>query len=281
MHILAIDGTQTAPESLSRELKALFQEADIRAVHSFSSAVDWAAELAKQDKRLDYAFVDLCVDGDRGLETARHLKQLHPKLNLIFCADSKDYAYDAFTMCAKGYLLKPVLSGDIERVLDEMTPNWRKDLLPPKQIRIRTFGHFAVFPGDKPMHFKREKAKELLAYLVDRQGSPVTTEQIAMILWEGELYDRRLKNKTTAVISSLRTSLAEYGIGDILLKTWNQLALDVTAVVCDAYAFEEGKPWAINAYRGEYMANYSWGEFTNGRYLMMDERRNRFETTNL
>ena len=32
----------------------------------------------------------------------------------------------------------------------------------------------------------------------------------------------------------------------------------------DLYEFIDGNVAAVNAYRGEYMSNYSWAEFTNG-----------------
>lgn len=61
---------------------------------------------------------------------------------------------------------------------------------------------------------------------------------------------------------------------NILIKTWNNLALDVNKVKCDAYDFEKGDLVAINSFRGEYMANYSWAEFTTGHYTMLRERMN-------
>ena len=156
-----------------------------------------------------------------------------------------------------------------------MVVNWRLEKDEKlHNVRIQTFGNFAVFVNENMLTFEREKAKELLAYLVDRHGTPVTTEQIAYILWENETYDRKLKNKVTTIISSLRSTLREAGVENILIKTWNNLALDVNKVKCDAYDFEKGDLVAINSFRGEYMANYSWAEFTTGHYTMISERMN-------
>jgi two-component SAPR family response regulator len=120
--------------------------------------------------------------------------------------------------------------------------------------------------------FEREKAKELLAYLVDRHGASVTTEQIAAVLWENRNYDRSLKNQVTSTVASLKKTLQAVDSGHILVKTWNHLALDTEKVKCDAYDFEKGDMTAVNAFRGEYMINYSWAEFTAGRYVQMDLR---------
>jgi len=39
----------------------------------------------------------------------------------------------------------------------------------------------------------------------------------------------------------------------------------------DAYEFERGEPAAMTSYKGEYMANYSWAETTNGYYTQLQE----------
>ena len=275
MYILALDDELYALESLSEELNKVFPKADIHEESKASAAISWAKELSDRGEKLSYAFLDIRMRGMNGLEAAAHLKTLHPKVIIFFCTAYSEYAFDAFGLCAKGYLLKPVQANEIERVLDEMVSDWRdaqNEL--SKDIRIQTFGNFSVFVDNTLLRFEREKAKELLAYLVDRHGSTVTTAQIATVLWE-EAYDRKLKNKTTAIISSLRNTLKAAGIESILIKTWNNLALDVSKVKCDAYDFEKGDLLAINSFHGEYMANYSWAEFTTGYYVMLNERMNK------
>ena len=78
----------------------------------------------------------------------------------------------------------------------------------------------------------REKAKELLAYLVDRHGVAVTTEQIAVLLWDNRPYDRTLKNYVATVVKSLKKALSNAGVEDILIKTHNHLSVDVKKFRC-------------------------------------------------
>lgn len=270
MYILALDDELYALESLAQELKLVFPNAEIKEETKALEAIDWAKSLSDKGEKLSYAFLDIQMRGLNGMEIARKLKTMHPGVILFFCTAYSEYAFEAFRLYAKGYLLKPVLAKDIEHVLDEMVTDWRaEENDSPRTVRIQTFGNFGVFLNDSMLTFEREKAKELLAYLVDRHGSPVTTEQIATLLWEDEPYDRKLKNKTTTIISSLRSTLREYGVEDILIKTWNNLALDVSKVKCDAYDFEKGDLAAINSFRGEYMSNYSWAEFTVGYYAAL------------
>ena len=275
MYILALDDERYALASLAEKLKLVFPDAFLQKETQASSALSWAESLAQQGEELSYAFLDIQLRGMNGIEVARNLKALHPKVVLFFCTAYSEYAFDAFGLCAKGYLLKPILAKDIERVLDEMVDDWRASPNPlPKNVRVQTFGNFGVFVDDTLLSFEREKAKELLAYLVDRHGAPVTTAQIATVLWEAP-YDRKLKNKTTAIISSLRNTLRSAGIESLLIKSWNSLALDVSQIKCDAYDFEKGDLLAINSFRGEYMVNYSWAEFTTGHYVTLNERINK------
>ena len=133
------------------------------------------------------------------------------------------------------------------------------DIPTEKKVEIKTFGNFDVFVDKKPIHWKRLKAKELLALLVDKKGASVTNVEIAITLWED---DNKVKSVPT-IISSLRHTLKDYGVEDILIRSRNHTAIDTTKVLCDVYEFYDGKATALNLYQGEYMANYSWAEFTN------------------
>lgn len=206
-----------------------------------------------------------------GLDFAKEIKTIHPDAKLIFCTAYTEYAFNAISMFAKGYLIKPVSAEDIIRTLDEMVYDWRQEKKQlPRDIRMHTFGHFDIFVDDHPIFFEREKSKELLAYLVDRHGVTVTTEQVAMILWDNRPYDKTLKNYVATVVRSLKKALSTAGVEDILIKTHNHLSVDITKFKCDAYDYEKGDVVAINSFRGEYMINYSWAEFTVGRYAHME-----------
>lgn len=271
MNILAVDDERLALDGLIYELEKVFPNAKIHGERMASLVMPWVEKLQEQNESLSYAFLDIEMGSSSGVELARQIKEVYPQVNLIFCTAYSEYAIDAYGLCAKGYLLKPIQAKDIEHVLDEMVINWREEILPPnRDIRVQTFGHFEVFVDGSPLVFERSKAKELLAYLVDRHGASLTTEQIAMILWEDAVYDRKLKNMTTTIISSLRNALNSAGIGDIIIKSWNQLALDVSKIKCDAYDYEKFGANEGNSYTGEYMANYSWAEFKNGKYAMME-----------
>ena len=267
MYILAVDDERPALESLANELKTVFPDDTIHSERKPSAAMEWVKALNISGEQLSYAFLDIQMSGMSGLELARQLKEQFPKLTLIFCTAYSEYAFDAFGVFAKGYLLKPVRAEDIRRVVNEIETGWRAEPSPSaNEVRVQTFGNFEVFVNGKMLTFEREKSKELLAFLVDRHGASVTTKQIAAILWEDVPYDVNVKNMTTTIVASLRKTLNSAGIGDILIKSWNHIAIDVSKIKCDAYDYENMNVPAINSFHGEYMANYSWAEFTTGKY---------------
>ena len=274
MYVLAVDDERIMLKELTIELGQVFPNADIQGFQDPKEAEQWASGLAQEGKSLDYAFLDIRMRGMSGIELARRLKKLHPGTVLIFCTAYTEYAFDAVGMYAKGYLMKPISAENIVRTLDEMVYDWRKSLdVQNQSFWIKTFGNFEVFVDGKPLVFEREKAKEMLALLVDRAGATVTTEQLAVVLWEDRPYDKTLKNYVSTVLGSLRRTLHKVGKEDILIKTRNHLSLNPEKIKCDAYDYEKGVMSAVNSFRGEYMVNYSWAEFKTGTYVTMEHNR--------
>lgn len=271
MNILAVDDESLVLNVLVDELKKVFPSDVIYSYRKSTDVLELAEKLKSEGEEISYAFLDIKMRGITGLELARKLKTIHPNMHLFFCTAYSEYAIDAFGLYAKGYLMKPITAEKIEKALNEMIPEWKKEPSPlERDIRVQTFGNFEFLVDGTSLKFNREKAKEMLAYLVDRHGASVTTKQIFAVLWEDAPYDRNSKNHVGAILSSLRSTLKEVGIEDILIKTWNHLAIDVSKIKCDAYDYEKGDMAAINSFHGEYMSNYSWAEFTTGRYVQME-----------
>lgn len=104
---------------------------------------------------------------------------------------------------------------------------------------------------------------------------PDMNEQIAYALWEEQPYDAKRRNIISTIVSSLKNTLKQYGIEDILIKSWGHLSVDTSKFRCDAYDFERWDAVAVNSFHGEYMVNYSWAEFTTGKYVMLEQNKNK------
>ena len=116
--------------------------------------------------------------------------------------------------------------------------------------------------GGRPLSFKRSKSKELLAYLVDRNGATCTNGEMLAVLWEDKPDTASLHSHLRNLIFDLSHTLEDAGVTGLLVRGRSTLAIDTSKVDCDYFNFLRGDRSAINSYRGEYMTQYSWAEVT-------------------
>ena len=120
-----------------------------------------------------------------------------------------------------------------------------------------------MFVRGNPIHFSRAKAKELLAYLIDRRGANCTPAEIAAVLWEDGIYDRSRQKQYSNIRRTLYRDLKAAGAENILKKGLNIFSVDAEQFDCDYYMALSGNVSAINSFMGEYMSLYSWAELTS------------------
>ena len=130
-------------------------------------------------------------------------------------------------------------------------------------IVVQTFGNFEIFVDGETLVFHRQKAKELLAYLIDRGGRGVNRPGIFAALWEEGQYDYSRQKYLDVIIRSLRETLKEAGVEQILEIKGGFLRVKTEMLDCDLYRFLRNDPEAVNAYRGNTWRN------TLGRYSML------------
>lgn len=209
-----------------------------------------------QDHPVDLALLDINMPDMNGIVLAARIKERWPDANILFLTAYREFAYDAFSVHPSGYLLKPVTLDALQKEID-----YTKSAHPrmgTAHIKAVTFGNFELMVDGVPVVFKRSKSKELLAYLIDRQGTSVTRAEIAAVLFEDELYDHSRQKYLDVIIRSLRATLLEYGVEELLQARRKGLRIDPALLDCDMYRFCKGDADAIRSYRGEYMSSYSW-----------------------
>lgn len=258
MNVVAVDDESLALNILIRELRKIPEIHTVTGFGNGSDALNFIAE-----NEIDMVLLDISMPGMDGLTLAKKIKARQPGALIIFVTGYSEYAVDAYQMHAAGYLVKPVTAEAIRKEID-----YWKNPIPlrekTRRVRIQTFGNFDVFVDDTLLLFPHIKAKELLAYLVDRRGSSAATAEISAVLWEDAPYDRNMKNRVQNAVSNLMKTLREYGVEDIVVKGWNTIAINASKVDCDYYRYLSNDIEALNAYKGEYMTNYSWAELTAG-----------------
>ncbi|MCQ2497258.1 MAG: response regulator [Lachnospiraceae bacterium] len=249
MRILAVDDERLMLNALENAIKEAVPDAELCSFRKGSEALNFAKE-----NLIDIAFLDIRMRGMDGLELARELLALYPKLNVIFCTGYDDYISEAFReVRCNGYIMKPV---DADQVREEM-----KHLRMPfevrdkKKIRFQCFGYFEVFVNDQPIDFARAKTKELLAYLVSACGAVCSNQEIMVYLWEDdENHESYFKKIRTDLIETLE----KYGCEDILYRQRAGMGICGKMVECDYY---DWKKTNNGRYNGEFMKQYSWSEY--------------------
>lgn len=258
MRIFTADDEPLALEMLTEAVRTAAPNAQIMPFAKPSLLLEYAAKNAG-----DVAFLDIRMRGMTGIQLAKRLKELTPDINLVFVTGYDEYAGDAMALHASGYIRKPVTAQAIAAELSDL----RHPIVPKaaSMLQIKCFGNFEVYdPDGSIVRFERSKAKELLAYLVYRSGSSCTVREIAATLFEDGAYDKRQRNYVQKIITSMLQALKAVNAENVIIKNYNSLAVDVSRVDCDYYRFGELDAAAVNAYAGEFMAQYGWAEFVVG-----------------
>ena len=250
MKAIVADDEKYMLETLQEAVSA---SSDIEQVIAFSSC---SAVLAyANDNPVDVAFLDINMRGIGGLGLAEKLMGLHPHCKIVFCTGYEEYAVSAFQLHVSGYLMKPITAETVQREIDHIKGIKAVE----KRLTIKCFGNFEVLHNGKSLPFKRKKAKELLAVLVDRNGAGMTAKQICAVLFPDDSDDSKNAAYFRQLILDLKTTLKNVGAENVLCHETPYYRIDPNWVSCDYLNYlDTGKP---NFY-GEYMTQYSWAEGT-------------------
>lgn len=189
------------------------------------------------------------------------------KTTVIFVGDEKIEAYDAIKSHAKGFILSPLTKENFKEELTSLNLFDKK-----KRVEVKTFGNFDILLDGKSLKFTRSKSKELLAYLIDKKGTSVSSSELIVNLWEDHDVDRTTRSMLHNLITDIRQVLTKHDILDIIEIDRNAYRIVEDKISCDYYDLLKGKKSAISKFTGEYMAAYEWAVFTSSNLSEMYER---------
>jgi two-component system LytT family response regulator len=114
MKVMIVDDESLA---LSRLLRLLHEEG-IEDVKSFDTPS--AALIEATKTKFDVVFLDISMPQMSGLELANAILELEPKTFIVFQTAHSKYAIEAFKIGGIDYLMKPIESLDIKRVVEKI-----------------------------------------------------------------------------------------------------------------------------------------------------------------
>ena len=249
MKVLLVDDEKLQLARLEEAVKNVLPTVQI---FSYTNPLDALSENKKE--KIDIAFLDIEMPKLNGIQLAKSLKNINPKINIIFVTAYDRFALDAMKMRASGFITKPV---NDKKVFEEIEGlRYPVQMVSDKKLQVKCFGNFEVFVKGEPLKFAYSKSKELFAYLIDREGAAININELNAILWE-EDHKSYLRN----LISDIQKTLKSVDAEDVFIKRHNECFIDVSKIDCDAYEYKNNNPDAIRMYRGEYMMQYSWPFF--------------------
>lgn len=264
MKFLVVDDETIALRGLVRTLKRLYPDAEI-----ISSQDPLMASMMFEND-VDVAFLDIEMPDMSGIELGMELRAKKENLNIIFVTAFEQYALSAYQFHASGYLTKPTSDQQIIQEMKNLRyPLEQKEEVSSKKLQVKCFGNFEVYYEGAPVHFQRSGSKAIFAYLVDRNGASVSVDELCASFWDDAADLDKKKGNIRTMIKSLRQTLKNYHLEEVLFSRRNSYAINTDLLDCDYYKFLADPDENGQLFRGEYMSQYSWAERTLGNITDM------------
>lgn len=190
-----------------------------------------------KEQPLDAVFLDIEMPELNGLELASQILEVDEEINIIFVTAFNQYAVEAFEVHAIDYILKPLTEERLHKILRRLSKKTMTARFREKPF-IQCIGDFEVFVANEAIIWKNSKAKEILAFLVQKGGVAVSWEKIADAVWP-EFNAEKAQTNFHATTYLLRKRLTEAGISRILENGRGNYKVVTNQVDCDLYQLEE------------------------------------------
>ena len=250
MKVICLDDEKIILQGMLMHCKKVAAIDEVIGFSNFKSLQEYL-----ENNTADVIFSDINMPDITGIDVAKYLRENHPEINVVFTTGYTEYTNEAIRASAKGYLLKPISKEMIEEQINYFLTNNTIN----KRVVVQAFGNFDIKVDGKPLSLS-SKAKEALAYLVDRNGSAVNRKELAAVIYEDDSYSRTIQSYITKIFAEIKKVLEERKIEDLLLVDQNTYAINTNLIICDSYEYLKGNKNYKNAYHGEYMIQYSWAD---------------------
>ena len=246
MNVILVDDEKLNLENLEYIAEKVLPSASRVSFSKASCALEYI-----NSHSVDIAFLDINMRGIDGVTIAKILREKYPRVNILFFTGFSEYSMAAWDLNCSGYLLKPITEEKVRNAI----ANLRYPVVKEKRVELHCFGNFEAYCDGAPIWFKYSRTKELLAYLVDRNGASCSMRELAAILFE----DDQHRSYMYQIRLDLVNTLGALGVGDIITRSRGYLGIVRDKVKCDYFDYLDHK---IEAPVREYMTQYSFGEQT-------------------
>lgn len=260
------------------EVASVIRKAAGDAELSVFNAMDSTAEAAAKEICLlapDIIFIDMSAGIADVMDLIGMLKKRRPEAGVVLVAEDSSLTLKAFEAHVQGYIVKPVTEASACNEIEyyrqmQQVARSRASLGGSAGITATAFGLFDFKLNGRPVHLKRLKTGELLAFLIDNGGSVVPDNAILEALWG------KANSSTKSNLRSLKAELIEVlrdaGCEDAIIKQRGMLGIRADMVSCDYLDALKADPPDLHRYHGEYMSQFHWSENTKRKLDDMKAR---------
>lgn len=211
---------------------------------------------------IDLAILDIKLLSYSGLTLAKELILINKNIKIIFITgylNDENKIKNEFKNNVLSFLYKPV---DIR----ELKTNIISFINNRLYLTVKCFNGFECYLNNDSVaiEFLSAKSKELLAYLVHKEGRSVSMNEAICALYPDKDIEKS-KILYRDAVWKLRKSLEKYKLDNLITYKRAMLKLNKEYAKVDYYDFLNGK---TSLYNGEYLPNYSW---SLERQLQLDD----------
>ncbi len=239
---------------------------ELHIVGRFDCAEDAVA--FSEVNKYEIAFLDIELPGMNGVKCAEILREKKPDLLIVFITAYDKYLRESNRLEADYYLLKPYKEENLRKIMENMKLLAQRQ---KKRVYIQTFGRFLVMKDGVPIPLVG-KTKEILALIVANCGKEISNEEIYGTVWESREYSNVNMKVYYNALSRLKNNLEKHELQDLIISTARGQMANVAAFDCDYYSWRENSS-SSEDFNGEFLKEYSWGEYILGDIVQRDRER--------
>lgn len=237
---------------------------------------------------IDVAFIDLQFGQLNSLDVAEAIQAEFPQITIIFITSTDDFIVPLFDTLSIDYILNTVtitqLKATIDHLLHKITLKTPQIQLHKDLFFIQTFKQFQLSYNQHPVSFKTAKAKELFAYLIMNEGTPIERNRL-LDLFELDANHYQARLILYATIASIQELLASLGfpncikqINDCYVFHWHAPTIDFKLVEQLLQQINQINEQTIHSceeiltlYHGEIFAlnHYEWNKLSYQEDILM------------
>lgn len=210
-----------------------------------------------QENPIDLALLDISMPIMNGIDLAVKLREICPALLVVFISAYDDYIRDSNRIGGDYYIVKPYKKETLEMMMQKMQALFQSL---HKTVYLQMFGRFNVLKDGMPVALSG-KAKEILALVASRRGKEISNEEIYRTIWEGREYSNANMKVYYNALKRLKQTLEGENLKELLLSTPRGQMLNTSMVDCDYYAWKDHRAQTEEEFTGEFLSEYSWGEY--------------------